>query len=387
MPLKGSFNTDSKPTKKETKPVQTQTKSEQEDPCVNVKHDINKFGVTYNKINDPSKMYGEDNTQDCCLSPEQMDANFNFLHGDDIKNGKFDPDKEMLVLDRHFAGKDMAKYGKSHPAIGPVKIPTKHILSGTTFDGEEGKLHIKFNGTDTEIPGFNDYCDDLAEKIHEIQEQIARNTTHAVLSITRDKSNTTIGFKGEPNEITIVSNLETVTGVKPENYISNTIESNGEIIGSNTDTDRLEIEYEVDDDTTFSTVIVYPIDEDNSVEFFTKKTFKTYNRIYLGTIQDGTGDENLEPYPIPRSSAKNNFYLIELPEDLNEYYLTFMIPDDLYQLDRASYNFFYNGYGIAFQENEFGEKKIDGVTYHVFESESRYQRDDENEGVFNIEIR
>lgn len=153
MPIKGGFqsNNSKKTEKKEvnTKPVVSE---ETENPCDNVPHDINKFGVTYYKINDKSKMYGEDNTQDGCLNPNQMDANFNFLHGDDIKQGRFDPKKQVLVLDRFFCDKDMAKYAKKHPSIGPIIIPTDELFSGTTFSGDT--LYIHFNGSVIEVTGF-----------------------------------------------------------------------------------------------------------------------------------------------------------------------------------------------------------------------------------------
>ena len=196
MPVKGRFGAN-KPTAQndvvvEDKPIVDVIP---QDPCDNKRHDINKFGVTYYKISDKSKMYGEDNTQDGCLNPNQLDANFNFLHGDDIKKGQFDREHMLLVLDRFFCDKDMAKYAKTHPSIGPIKISTENILSGTSFNSETGVLTLVFNGEETEIKGFNTIDpEEIFDIITEYLQEKLKGVDGSYVNITPEETKVGIEF-------------------------------------------------------------------------------------------------------------------------------------------------------------------------------------------------
>ena len=386
MPSKGNFQTNNKTVKPENEEINRSSiiSETTQEPCENVQHDINKFGVTYYKISDKSEMYGEDNTQDGCLNPNQIDANFNFLHGDDIKKGEFDANKKILALDRFFCDKDMAKYAKEHPSIGPIKIDTTNLLNGSTFINEKDRreLYISFNGDLIKIPNFDDYCKSLDAKIEKLQEDISKNSTYAVLSF--DQS---IGFKSEDNNIRITAKLETVSGERPsEPCISIVIKKDGETIAYGENIEQLSTRIIVTGDTIFSTFIKYPLDNENYTEFTTERVFRTYNRIKLGVQSAETLETYTENYPFPRNTVKGEFYEIELPDREHEFYLLFQIPDDLWKLDHnGAYNFRYNGYGIDIQEELF-PIIIDDIIYHVFVSGGKYKYDTENEGTFNIEI-
>ena len=58
----------------------------------------------------------------------------------------------------------MSEYAEGNTAIGPVIISTEKVLSGTTFDDKSGILKINFNGTETNIDGFNIYPNKLSQK-------------------------------------------------------------------------------------------------------------------------------------------------------------------------------------------------------------------------------
>ena len=396
MPISGSFNNKSNTS---VKNQSEQPKVDKKDPCSQQEHKINKFGVTYYNLgmNDPSAIYVGDKVQKCGLTPNQVDANFNFLHGDDIKQGKFDKNEKAIVLDRHFDGKDMSKYAKDHPdidaiaAIGPVKISTDKVLEGTKFDDKDGILKINFNGTETNIEGFNKYPNKLSEQLLKLREEVLRNSIFSEISFSNP-----IGYKGENTEITVTANLKTVSGEEPaEKAKIIRLFKNGEEIDysgeTNTNTNEINCNVSVNDDAEFSTKISYPLDKTNIATFTSENKYKTYNKIYAGYNRAGS-EIDINNYDVlsVRPSLKNDFYDIELPDDQDLpdeqclYYLSFLVPQDVYKNDNdGAYVFRLNGYGINI-EAEFSTIKINDVNYWVFLSEAIFNSKDNKE--FKIQV-
>ena len=381
MPISGSFNNKSN-TSVNNKPEQP--KVDKKDPCSQQEHKINKFGVTYYNlgIHDKSAIYEGDEVQKCGLTPNQVDANFNFLHGDDIKKGKFDKKEKAIVLDRHFEGKDMSKYAKDHPAIGPVKISTDKVLDGTKFDDESGTLKINFNGTETNIEGFNIYPDKLSEQLLKLREEVLRNSIFSEISFGSNP----IGYKGVDTEITVTANLKTVSGEEPaEKAKIIRLFKNGEEIYSEENTNEINYNVLVNDDAEFRAEIIYPLDETHTATFTSKNIYKTYNKIYAGYNRIGF-EIDINNYDVlsVRSSLKNDFYDIELPDTQYLYFLSFLVPQDVYENDNnGAYVFRLNGYGINI-EAEFSTIKIDDVNYWVFLSEAIFKGEDNEE--FKIQV-
>lgn len=381
MPISGSFNNKSNTS---VKNQPEQPKVDKKDPCSQQEHKINKFGVTYYNlgIHDKSAIYDGDEVQKCGLTPNQVDANFNFLHGDDIKKGKFDKKEKAIVLDRHFEGKDMSKYAKDHPAIGPVKISTDKVLDGTKFDDESGTLKINFNGTETNIEGFNIYPDKLSEQLLKLREEVLRNSIFSEISFGSNP----IGYKGVDTEITVTANLKTVSGEEPtEKAKIIRLLKNGEEIYSEENTNEINYNVLVNDDAEFRAEIIYPLDETHTATFTSKNIYKTYNKIYAGYNRTGF-EIDINNYDVlsVRSSLKNDFYDIELPNTQYLYFLSFLIPQDVYENDNnGAYVFRLNGYGINI-EAEFSTIKIDDVNYWVFFSEAIFKGEDNEE--FKIQV-
>lgn len=381
MPISGSFNNKSNTS---VKNQPEQPKVDKKDPCSQQEHKINKFGVTYYNlgIHDKSAIYDGDEVQKCGLTPNQVDANFNFLHGDDIKKGKFDKKEKAIVLDRHFEGKDMSKYAKDHPAIGPVKISTDKVLDGTKFDDESGTLKINFNGTETNIEGFNIYPDKLSEQLLKLREEVLRNSIFSEISFGSNP----IGYKGVDTEITVTANLKTVSGEEPtEKAKIIRLLKNGEEIYSEQNTNEINYNVLVNDDAEFRAEIIYPLDETHTATFTSKNIYKTYNKIYAGYNRTGF-EIDINNYDVlsVRSSLKNDFYDIELPNTQYLYFLSFLIPQDVYENDNnGAYVFRLNGYGINI-EAEFSTIKIDDVNYWVFFSEAIFKGEDNEE--FKIQV-
>lgn len=387
MPISGSFNGKSN-TSVKNKPEQP--KVDKKDPCSQQEHKINKFGVTYYNlgIHDKSAIYEGDEVQKCGLTPNQVDANFNFLHGDDIKKGKFDKKEKAIVLDRHFEGKDMSKYAKDHPAIGPVKISTDKVLDGTKFDDKSGTLKINFNGTETDIRGFNIYPNKLSEQLLKLREEVLRNSIFSEISFSNP-----IGYKGVETYITVTAKLKTVSGEEPtEKATKITLFKNDEEIYSKKNTYEIKYNVLVNDDAVFRAEITYPLDEIYKTTFTSKKKYKTYNKIYAGYNRAGFEIDIRNNYDVisVRSSLKNDFYDIELPdtEDTENtgdlYYLSFLVPQDVYKNDNdGAYVFRLNGYGINI-EAEFSTIKINDVNYWVFLSEAIFNSKDNKE--FKIQV-
>lgn len=380
MPISGSFNNKNN-TSVNNKPEQP--KVDKKDPCSQQEHKINKFGVTYYNLgmNDPSAIYVGDEVQKCGLTPNQVDANFNFLHGDDIKQGKFDKNEKAIVLDRHFDGRDMSKYAKDHPAIGPVKISTDKVLSGTTFDDKSGILKINFNGTETNIKGFNIYPDKLSDQLLKLREEVLRNSIFSEISFSNP-----IGYKGVDTEITVTAKLKTVSGEKPTETAKEIhLFKNDEEIYSGKTINKIDFNVLVNDDAEFRTEIIYPLDETHTATFTSKNIYKTYNKIYAGYNRTGSEIDINNYYELSvRSSLKNDFYDIELPDTDELYYLSFLVPQDVYENDNnGAYVFRLNGYGINI-EAEFSTIKINEVNYWVFFSEAIFKGEDNEE--FKIQV-
>lgn len=380
MPISGSFNNKSN-TSVNNKPEQP--KVDKKDPCSQQEHKINKFGVTYYNlgINNPSAIYDGDDVQKCGLTPNQVDANFNFLHGDDIKKGQFDKKEKAIVLDRHFEGKDMSEYAQGNSAIGPVKISTDKVLEGTKFDDKSGILKINFNGTETNIKGFNIYPDKLSDQLFKLREEVLRNSIFSEISFSNP-----IGYKGVDTEITVTANLKTVSGEEPtERAKIIRLFKNGEEIYSKENTNEIKYNVRVNDDAEFHTEIIYPLDETHTATFTSKNIYKTYNKIYAGYNMTGSEIDINNYYELSvRSSLKNDFYDIELPDTDELYYLSFLVPQDIYENDNnGAYVFRLNGYGINI-EAEFSTIKIGDVNYWVFLSEAIFNGKDNEE--FKIQV-
>ena len=383
MPISGSFNKSNTSVKNKSE----QQKEDKKDPCSQQEHKINKFGVTYYNlgINNPSAIYDGDDVQKCGLTPNQVDANFNFLHGDDIKKGQFDKKEKAIVLDRHFEGKDMSEYAQGSSAIGPVKISTDKVLDGTKFDDESGTLKINFNGTETNIEGFNIYPDKLSGQLLKLRKEVLRNSIFSEISFSNP-----IGYKGVDTKITVTANLKTVSGEEPKEKakIIRLFKNDVEIDYSgetNTNTNEINCNIILNDDAEFRAEITYPLDEIHTTNFTSKNSYKTYNKIYAGFNRPGSEIDINNYYELSvRSSLKNDFYDIELPDTDELYYLSFLVPQDVYENDnKGAYVFRLNGYGINI-EAEFSTIKINDVNYWVFLSEAIFKGEDNEE--FKIQV-
>ena len=133
----------------------------------------------------------------------------------------------------------------------------------------------------------------------------------------------------------------------------------------------------------FNTKVAYPMLK--AIATNPKNVYKTYNKIYAGYNRTGF-EIDINNYDVlsVRSSLKNNFYDIELPDTQYLYFLSFLVPQDVYENDNnGAYVFRLNGYGINI-EAEFSTIKIDDVDYWVFLSEAIFKGEDNEE--FKIQV-
>lgn len=107
-------------------------------------------GVTYFKL---EKRYDGDRTKNCGLTGTEIDANFHFLRGRDIKNIVLTEDGCLVItlLDgTEFNVPDFKEYISS--TIEEMMVePT---LSGSSYDSETGVLSLIINGDKYEVGGF-----------------------------------------------------------------------------------------------------------------------------------------------------------------------------------------------------------------------------------------
>lgn len=112
------------------------------------------MGVTYYKL---EQRYEGDVTKGCGLTSAEVDANFHFLRGYDIKNATFS-DSGILTLERVNCEKivieGIPEYVKSIAKETMDGYDEPFNLSGSTFDPETGILTITVNGNPYTIQGF-----------------------------------------------------------------------------------------------------------------------------------------------------------------------------------------------------------------------------------------
>lgn len=97
---------------------------------------INKKGITYYKL---ISQYEGDYTKECSLTGTEIDSNFNFLRGYDIKGVTYDNGTKTL------------KFVRMNGEVIPVKdfeVKTDISLEGSYFDEAKKELHIFVNGVE-----------------------------------------------------------------------------------------------------------------------------------------------------------------------------------------------------------------------------------------------
>ncbi|MBP5456875.1 MAG: hypothetical protein J6Y37_10265 [Paludibacteraceae bacterium] len=113
-------------------------------------------GVTYYKL---EQRYEGDVTKGCGLTSAEVDANFHFLRGYDIKDVTL---SEEGVLTFHRVNCDDIVITNLPEIIERISIEAFESmdeplsLSGTTYDPETGELTIILNGSEIVVPGFKD---------------------------------------------------------------------------------------------------------------------------------------------------------------------------------------------------------------------------------------
>lgn len=110
-------------------------------------------GVTYYKLED---RYEGDVTKGCGLAGTEIDKNFHFLRGYDIKSIEFDEIEGVITLTRVNAGKLVLEGVKEY-----IEEIAGHDfeIDGTRYDAETGIFHLVINGKDHKIAGFFTYDD------------------------------------------------------------------------------------------------------------------------------------------------------------------------------------------------------------------------------------
>lgn len=103
-------------------------------------------GVTYWRLNPSIHGYqGDKFKNNCGLNGSEIDLNFHFLRGEDIKRGIWDANEKRLVFEKVNGEKIIIE------GVDPGFIID---TSGSTFDAENGTLKLILNGKETEITGF-----------------------------------------------------------------------------------------------------------------------------------------------------------------------------------------------------------------------------------------
>ena len=120
-------------------------------------------GITYYKLED---IYPGDKTKNCGLTGTEIDANFHFLRGKEIKDIYFNEEGnlEISLLDNSvFVLSDFKEYIENIVS-GETEQST---LSGSTYDNKTGVLTLVLNGVEYNIEGFltEDIVDDKIQTV------------------------------------------------------------------------------------------------------------------------------------------------------------------------------------------------------------------------------
>lgn len=102
---------------------------------------VNKKGITYYRL---ISNYENDYTKECSLTGAEIDGNFHFLRGYDIKGVLFDKNTNTLSLER--VNGELIKLGGFDLELGLN-------FDGSYFDEETNDLHLVINGSETVIKG------------------------------------------------------------------------------------------------------------------------------------------------------------------------------------------------------------------------------------------
>ena len=113
------------------------------------------MGVTYYKL---EQRYEGDKTKGCGLTSAEVDANFHFLRGYDIKDATFEDG--ILTLERVNCDKivveGIPEYVKAIAQETMDSYDEPFDVSETEYDPKTGTLHLIVNGNDYPINGFED---------------------------------------------------------------------------------------------------------------------------------------------------------------------------------------------------------------------------------------
>lgn len=110
-------------------------------------------GVTYYKLS--KDIYPGDTTKGCGLTGPEIDANFHFLRGYDIKSGDLNPENGVITLYR-LNGEKIEIEGLAELLSGL----TDFNLDESYYDPSDGTLHLFVNGVEqSAITGFFTYAD------------------------------------------------------------------------------------------------------------------------------------------------------------------------------------------------------------------------------------
>lgn len=110
-------------------------------------------GITYYKLS--KDIYPGDTTKGCGLTGPEIDANFHFLRGYDIKDGELNPENGIITLYR-FNGEKIEIEGLAELLSGL----TDFNLDESYYDPSEGALHLFVNGEEqSTITGFFTHAD------------------------------------------------------------------------------------------------------------------------------------------------------------------------------------------------------------------------------------
>ena len=110
-------------------------------------------GVTYYKLS--KDIYPGDTTKGCGLTGPEIDANFHFLRGYDIKSGDLNPENGVITLYR-LNGDKIKIEGLAELLSGL----TDFNLDESYYDPSDGTLHLFVNGVEqSAITGFFTYAD------------------------------------------------------------------------------------------------------------------------------------------------------------------------------------------------------------------------------------
>ena len=109
-------------------------------------------GVTYYKLSDP--LYGEDKVKNCSLTASEIDWNFNFLRGNDVKDAFLDGDTANIHIEKENGEQIVITGLKDYLDAEYAKLDVDIDLSGTTYAPETGVMNVVVNGVEVQLTGF-----------------------------------------------------------------------------------------------------------------------------------------------------------------------------------------------------------------------------------------